>query len=272
MKQTFLILLSAVVIAAMTSCNESPKIKTATQKKYYAAEKDGEIVPEDPNEQDILIFKYDSCGKIVQRINGDTYTYDTMHDTTYYTYNNEGLLDSVYIGEAYEKFIYDSNNKLTKILYNDGFVLHTYNDNEQLTEIKYISDGECYSVEKVKYSGDTVIHYTYSADGKELENTARYLGSKQLEHFLSGEYTDKNGKKIKSYTKWEGELPIETENTYIYDTADGFTIINTDYLTGKVFFEYEFDEHKNWIKRIEFYEKSGEKKPNRITYREIEYY
>lgn len=218
---------------------------------------------DDPNLYSYSEFVYDENDNLIQSqdFNDDGETYGTK-----YTHYPNGKIKEVI---SYSPFkVIEKDNKRT--LFKDGTGYNKldrkfiYNENGDVIEIQSY-DGEFYSETAPKMKGKILKEYLNGLLVK--ETTLNRVG--KIERYTSYSYNKENQKTNEKYF-----VPEYPENNlsyeYYYDENGNqvkliYTEKNNPIL---VEFEYEFDNHRNWIKQI----KSVNGKKLFVWTREIEYY
>lgn len=204
--------------------------------------------------------------------------------TDFSTFETDGSLLGKNINEIDDGHIvatkgYDNRGNLT------AQVKYTYNDDGKVTEmVSSDADGTAMSTLIYEYDGEKLvksqyineysdgIYYLYEYDGSDMEKSVGYgKDGKPNGHFT--EYKDDKPVKIvtgkekivTTITYNDQGLPASITNGKIYsnnsiglDEGDSFN------------YEYEYDDHGSWIRRVERMKDSG--KATTIVVRTIEYY
>ena len=197
-------------------------------------------------------------------------------------------------------FLYDEDNKLTshaelswnekinnytinsenKLRYANGFLCvdnyNDYIDGKNILTV-YCNDGDKIT-NTITYKSGAVsseTEYIYENGEKKEEITHRYLNlSNGLTDTLTFHYFYQDGfvRKVKSSNRISEEIRnekydiVETINCKIAETNSTYNV------PGHFLYEYEYDEHDNWIKRTEWKKmEDGTLTPCSITKREITY-
>jgi hypothetical protein len=264
------------------------KVKSITESNYEAIEKFGEIIKGERsgtnefsfdrkllfNEKGNLIEekKYKLDGNLdsksfcnfdenqnkIERIFYDSSVKPILRWT--YKYDGKGNLieeNKIQILSRLDSLMANYNGKNTNSNYSTK-TLYKYDDSGNLFEKSiYKSDGSLVSKNIYKYDlkGKLVEDDTYNSNGSlHCTNTFKY---------------DDNGNK--SEDKSVGKFFFQ-KHTIKYDQYGNQIEINSGYqevgIDATSAYKYEFDNHNNWIKKIEFYNNTTK----HIIEREIEYY
>lgn len=217
-----------------------------------------------------IIYKYDDMGKLIE---GNENNSDGSFLKCYINiYNDKGvIIETNYyntIGNIETKYTYKYDKRGNKIETNE------YNSDGNI-ETKYIYkyDDKGNKVEENKYNSDGILKtkyiFKYDNKGYLLEKNTFY--SEGLETITKYDYQfdDIRNKIISKNYLYEN---------YSYKVVDIFdksgneveTIFYDEYevITSHYTYEYEFDEQKNWIKKIEFKNQT----PTYLLEREIVYF
>ena len=261
------------------------KVKSITETSFEVEEKFGEYVKGQRDgihdQYDELNLQFNTDGNLIQELriylsgsaSKRVFVFDNQHRCieerfSYIKRNEESYRDQFSVKNYYDDYgnvilkdNYSSDGKITEIdtLY--------YNKDGNLIEIKaFDTDGDM---------GGKVL-YKYTTDGKKSEE-AVYSSDGSL---LSKQSTDYDGGlKIKdSYQQnnhyqimvYDQSQQIVERSTYKILNKDN--VLNEDNLklTSSWMFQYEYDEHGNWINQYQYQE--DEKNPTYVVEREIEYY
>jgi len=247
-------------------------VKSCKFTTYEAEAKFGDIVFEDFVMMNVIEFNSDGNIKTIY----DYSEAGDLIDKEEYKYNSDGQTiealnyDFNIVGEGIQvlKVTYEYlNGYLSKMTsYYNGFYESKLScvfirEGNKLLERRSYEDGELYEVIKFSKNDKTGYEYiSYDGDGNEVDKEAVVFNGKGLvvesrdsETISKIEYNKKN-------------LPVYLENMD-FDITVGYGYEPASDM--KLFIEYEYDQKGNWIKRIVY--SSGEKVPDRITVREIEY-
>lgn len=253
-----------------------------------------------PKANDIY-YKYDQRGNCTER---HVISYEDSarySHTNIFEYDDRGLLAQRYDLRAdgrktkYEAYEYNRKGQKVKYQYRNK-APQTRNEMEPnpQTRYKYNADGHCVCEVHYNLNGEIkeVVKMSYDAQGNLLKwssipkihpnrNGDKIISTgDSYSHIVKHYRYDQRGNCINIRTltngkKYKNEMVVEREydewnncikyrNYQIDDDSirHGYT---ADY-------QYEYDAHGNWIKRIEFFARDGVFRPKWITLRQISYY
>ena len=219
------------------------------------------------------IFEYDGCGLLAQsydlRADGRKIRYEA------YKYNRKGQkVKYQYRSKAPQTRNDMEPNPQTRYKYNaDGHCVREvhYNLNgeiKQVVKMSYDAQGNLVkksSIPKIRpnRNGDIVI-----STGESNSHIVKLYRYDQRGNCINIR-TLTNGKKYKNemvvereYDEWNNCIKYRNYQIYGDSIHHGYT---ADY-------QYEYDAHGNWIRRIEFFARDGVFRPKWITLRQISYY
>lgn len=219
------------------------------------------------------IFEYDGCGLLAQsydlRADGRKIRYEA------YKYNRKGQkVKYQYRSKAPQTRNDMEPNPQTRYKYNaDGHCVREvhYNLNgeiKQVVKMSYDAQGNLVkksSIPKIRpnRNGDIVI-----STGESNSHIVKLYRYDQRGNCINIR-TLTNGKKYKNemvvereYDEWNNRIKYRNYQIYGDSIHHGYT---ADY-------QYEYDAHGNWIRRIEFFARDGVFRPKWITLRQISYY
>lgn len=253
-----------------------------------------------PKANDIY-YKYDQRGNCSER-HVISYEDSTRYShTNIFEYDGCGLLAQSYDLRAdgrkirYEAYKYNRKGQKVKYQYRSN-APQTRNDMEPnpQTRYKYNADGHCVREVHYNLNGEIkkVVKMSYDAQGNLVKKSSipkirpNRNGDKIISTGESNSHIVKlyrydqrgncinirtltNGKKYKNemvvereYDEWNNCIKYRNYQIYGDSIHHGYT---ADY-------QYEYDEHGNWIRRIEFFAHDGVFRPKWITLRQISYY
>jgi len=261
------------------------KVKSITETSFKVEEKFGEYVKGQRDgihdQYDELNLQFNTDGNLTQELriylsgpaSKRVYLFDNQRRCieerfSYIKRNEESYRDQFSVKNYYDDYgnvifkeNYSPDGKITEIdtLY--------YNKDGNLIEIKaFDTDGNM---------GGKVL-YKYTKDGNESEDAVYHPDGS----ILSKQSTDYDGPlKIKvSYQQYDHyQIMVYDQSQQIVERST-YKIINTDKiinednlkLSSRWRFQYEYDEHGNWINQYQYQE--DKKNPTFVVEREIEYY
>lgn len=239
-----------------------PEYKTKNIFEYDSkgnniSEKNFEMFDVDKNDYiltDVTSYKYDNQNRKIEETNS---YYDQEYDQWYenylyeFSYNNDGQLSEKIIqfinGDDWQLsekivFIYNTNGDIieeqTYNFASDWYLSNkkenTYNSNNQIQQSKsfYLQDDEWIETEKIDY---------FYLNGNLIEKTISYFYDDIYEESYSETYEYyENGKvkMFKSYSIYEGEISIDSQEEYVYDDK-GNLLENIGYELNEDTEEYE---------------------------------
>ena len=253
-----------------------------------------------PKANDIY-YKYDQRGNCSER-HVISYEDSTRYShTNIFEYDGCGLLAQSYDLRAdgrkirYEAYKYNRKGQKVKYQYRSK-APQTRNDMEPnpQTRYKYNADGHC--VREVHYNLNVEIKQVVKMSYDALGNLVKKSSIPKIRPNRNGDIvistgesnshivklyrydqrgncinirTLTNGKKYKNemvvereYDEWNNCIKYRNYQIYGDSIHHGYT---ADY-------QYEYDAHGNWIRRIEFFARDGVFRPKWITLRQISYY
>ncbi len=254
--------------------NLKGKVATLLVNSFHAVEKDGKIKPAGfgsrPSYLTDRLYSFDKNGYCVEEI----WYYPKREDAKFKHKHDENgriikLLGFKPVNKASFSidYIYDENgnNIETRRLRSNGKL-------DDFWKEKYDENG--YKTERIDYESDSTVEakYNYKNDtsGNVLEKT-KILQDNTIGYRTTYKYNNRNLKtELKEYSSRNLDRP-RTTRTYEYNDNDLVVkeVWNSIYSDKTVWtFDYEFDEHGNWIKQIQY--KNDE--PKYIVGRTIGYY
>lgn len=292
MKKIFLL-----VIPFLLSCNNRNikndlsnlklygKVKKITENVYKAVEKFGEIQKGDKDKTIMTIFNKDGNTTEYSQLSNPYSPLDTKYE---YVYNNESKMSEYtsykylisiidfnnikYIMDSKVKYLYDANGNKTE--------LNKYNKDGNLQlKVLIICDknGNIIQEKCINALGKTLSISKYKFDNNNNLIETNELGEDTINSFFKTTYKyDENGNQIE-IQYWDNKSIKLNKEVYAYD--DKSNIIEIKYLNNDgtlnstigpaiKTYKYEFDDTKNWTKKITY----EDNKPSEISEREIEYY
>lgn len=216
-----------------------------------------------------FIIKYDDIGNPIE---GNEHISDGSFLKRYINiYNDKGVViehnNYNSVGKIESKFTFKYDKRGNKIETNE------YNSDGNI-ETKYIYkyDDKGNKVEKKKYNLDGILEkkyiFKYDDKGNLLEET---FYSEDLEKITKYDYQyDDIGNKIISKNYLYENFSYKVVDIYDNKGNEIEAIFYDEYevITSHYTYEYEFDEQKNWIKKIEFKNQT----PTYLLEREIVYF
>jgi len=241
-------------------------VKTTLQAKYreysYFA---GKV----ENYENAMIdeYKYNDYNNVLERRIVDKsntlwkYTYDAQQNLIIEEYWTNENLNSKKI------FVYDeSNNEIEMTEYNKegdlkNKTIYVYNKNEDVTfknAVGYDASG------KVDY----IWNRRYDVAGNEIQNDYRggsYNSLTEKTYNDRNELIEERDLYSSNEPMWVKKFVYDELGNLIRETKVDYSSQNDDYEKS---YKYEFDEEKNWIKKVEY----SKVHPVQIVLREIKYY
>lgn len=203
-------------------------------------------------------YVYDKYGRILQ--------VETSTEKTTYQYNQFGFTT------ASETYVKDSlTKKIANTYFQDSLLLTSIEENsgrKYTTEVEYDSLG--HKLKETKTGGITAGTTTYHSDGTRVWTTEKGDVYEMGPHYMkvrrpnASEYTpiEENHED----DQWGNSL--KDESTYCYSGYFG-----PHYVYVTLSWEYQYDEHYNWIKKAQYSQTRGkEKELSKLVIRKIEYY
>lgn len=253
-----------------------------------------------PKANDIY-YKYDQRGNCSER-HVISYEDSTRYShTNIFEYDGCGLLAQSYDLRAdgrkirYEAYKYNRKGQNVKYQYRSK-APQTRNDMESnpQTRYKYNADGHCVREVHYNLNGEIkkVVKMSYDAQGNLVKKSSipkirpNRNGDKIIStgesnsHIVKLYRYDQRGNCINIRTltngkKYKNEMVVERE----YDEWNNCIKYRNYQINGDSIhhgytadYQYEYDAHGNWTKRIEFFARDGVFRPKWITLRQISYY
>lgn len=253
-----------------------------------------------PKANDIY-YKYDQRGNCSER-HVISYEDSTRYShTNIFEYDGCGLLAQSYDLRAdgrkirYEAYKYNRKGQKVKYQYRSK-APQTRNDMEPnpQTRYKHNADGHCVREVHYNLNGEIkkVVKMSYDAQGNLVKKSSipkirpNRNGDKIIStgesnsHIVKLYRYDQRGNCINIRTltngkKYKNEMVVERE----YDEWNNCIKYRNYQINGDSIhhgytadYQYEYDEHGNWIRRIEFFARDGVFRPKWITLRQISYY
>ncbi|KAA5531877.1 hypothetical protein [Paenimyroides baculatum] len=237
--------------------NVKGKVKSITVKSFEAEEKFGKAVK--TTIEDFYKEMFDENGFVTEMHIFNTE--ELKVGTSFYKYDEKGNMnESIFAFEI-------GSNKGDKIKRSSKST-YTYNERGfRVEENKYSTEGLFETKVTYTYNENNlnIEQNTYNANG-ELIGKETYKYNKDRQVTESKSYLIENGSEHNSTTEfWYNDKGDRSKMRFV--SIDKFA--HVDILSS---FEYEYDEKENWIKEIVYSEDSSERKPFKITEREIVYY
>lgn len=252
------------------------KVKTCREYSYKANSSFGKISKGERQYEEGLedgdFYTFNTNGFINERIEYDIKD-DIKEKNTYIYDENEKLIETKrYYSDKKSLYLliykYDEKGFLVeRTLYNSKGnidfkeVYENQKENNEITVNRYENDGELYSSSNSRYDNKgNIVEYR--------DNTYSENGSSNLTFYLY----DNQGNLIEE--NWASTLTddgrtLNIISNYNYNKyGDKIEYWFDDSTESKTTYEYEYDSHNNWIKRIEF----DRRFPKFILERKIEYY
>lgn len=215
------------------------------------------------------------------KIHGQKYSNSVLESE--YWYNEKGLVKRMWT-------VYTTGTLKGKT----SDVRYVYNDfGKHLADTSYNENGELKHLTIYKYNSDSLLEErtVYQADGGVLSSTKYYYDENKRETMTaeavaysdSKNYTetkyDSKGRKSK-FVRSSSSRASETTYSYLdFGHDECTTMLETvTTKTGQTFkrtdYEYEYDDHGNWIKKITYDVNIGNeiKTAKQVQYREIVYF
>ena len=253
-----------------------------------------------PKANDIY-YKYDQRGNCSER-HVISYEDSTRYShTNIFEYDGCGLLAQSYDLRAdgrkirYEAYKYNRKGQKVKYQYRSK-APQTRNDMEPnpQTRYKYNADGHCVREVHYNLNGEIkkVVKMSYDAQGNLVRKSSIpkirpnrngdivISTGESNSHIVKLYRYDQRGNCINIRTltngkKYQNEMVVERE----YDEWNNCIKYRNYQINGDSIhhgytadYQYEYDEHGNWIRRIEFFARDGVFRPKWITLRQISYY
>lgn len=253
-----------------------------------------------PKANDIY-YKYDQRGNCSER-HVISYEDSTRYShTNIFEYDGCGLLAQSYDLRAdgrqirYEAYKYNRKGQKVKYQYRSK-APQTRNDMEPnpQTRYKYNADGHCVREVHYNLNGEIkkVVKMSYDAQGNLVKKSSIpkirpnrngdivISTGESNSHIVQLYRYDQRGNCINIRTltngkKYKNEMVVERE----YDEWNNCIKYRNYQINGDSIrhgytadYQYEYDAHGNWIKRIEFFARDGVFRPKWITLRQISYY
>lgn len=289
---SFIALLAILFILSLGGCSKStatPINETMNDLQKYNIK---------GNVSEIRVVTYEPINSANGIVAGEKQKYG---ENSLFKFNEHGYEYIVYREDGTSKFfLYDEDNKLTsqaevswdekknnytinsekKFRYANGFLCvdnyNDYIDGENILTV-YCNDGDKIT-NTITYKSGAVsseTEYIYENGEKKEEIIHRYLNLRNglvdtmIFHYF---YQDGFVCKVKSSNRISEEIRndkhdiVETINCKIAETNSTYNV------PGHFLYEYEYDEHDNWIKRTEWKKmEDGTLTPLSITTRDITY-
>ena len=248
-----------------------------------------------------VYYVYDERGNCTER--RTIYQIDSARDShiVYYAYDKRGHLAESYDLRAdgrkirYNRYKHNRKGQKVKHQYCSSAPASRKDmeSNPQM-RYKYNADGQCVREVRYNLSGQIreVVKMSYDAQGNLVKRSSIpkvrpnrdgviiISTGESYSHIVKLYRYDQRGNCINIRTfidgeEYKDEMVVERE----YDEWDNCTKYRNYLLEGdttrrgdEAYYQYEYDEQGNWIKRIELKESDGKLTPRWITVREISYY
>jgi hypothetical protein len=241
--------------------------------KFYYRDEDGRLSHVDYRDVNREIRSEEYGGRVVGL---GSFSISLARNGSYlgrdsYEYDSDGRLKSI----TWENSERELRSTWAYIYRGNG--LRDENIDIDVVKNVYVYKPDGFSIIYCDWEGRTIKRETYSDDGRMMtDNMYTYvLDDIGRRIAYGGSFVASNGIASGSvfygYNK-NGDLAIVTTRSEALKEVDNAPWLSTDYTySGETIYEYEYDEHGNWVRRKEYETKYNGKSLQRVTFRQYEY-